>query len=180
MDNNLQLEWVYLSFKIDTRGTDDAELADNDFVGKNRYLYYSCVCMDTLYYLLVFSYLSCTIPYPLHKHESKIPSNELVAGYKNNLFLFSVIIYLPSMRNARKGPLCNKRTPQAQICLRISVGWSGHLLSAQRINRYCSICRQTEKTHIRLHGCAGWSGPSLFACDIRVIFPCCHYERMPI
>ena len=66
------------------------------------------------------------------------------------------------MRNARKWPLCNLRTTQAQISLRISAGWSGSSLSAYRINGYCRICRATENAQIGLHWCARWSGPKLF------------------
>ena len=67
------------------------------------------------------------------------------------------------MRNARKGSLCDLRTTQAQISLRISAGWSGPSLSVFRINRYCRICRRTENAKIRLHVCACWSGPTLTA-----------------
>ena len=35
------------------------------------------------------------------------------------------------------------------------------------INGHCRRCRQTENTKIRLHGCACWSGPSLFVYDRR-------------
>ena len=43
--------------------------------------------------------------------------------------------------NARKGLLCNLRTTQAPISLCLCTGWSGPLLSAYRISRYCSICQ---------------------------------------
>ena len=39
-----------------------------------------------------------------------------------------------------------------------------------RINGYCSVCQRTENTQIRLHRCARWSGPSVFAYEIRAIF----------
>ena len=75
--------------------------------------------------------------------------------------------------NARKGPLCNLRTTQAQISLRISTGWSGPSLSAYRINGYCSICLRTENGQIRLFGCACWSGSTLSASCIRPNFVLC-------
>ena len=46
------------------------------------------------------------------------------------------------------------------------------LLSAYRINGYCSICRQTENSQIRLHVYAHSSGLSLFAFGIRAFLPC--------
>ena len=72
----------------------------------------------------------------------------------------------------RKGSLCNLRTMQALISLRIRAGWSGPSLSAYRINGYCNIYWQTENVHIRLHGCARSSGPLLFGYGIRAFFPC--------
>ena len=78
--------------------------------------------------------------------------------------------YFNIMRSARKWPLCNLRTTQAQISLRISAGWSGPSSSAYRINGYCSICRRTENAQIRLHRCARWSGPTLSARCIRALF----------
>ena len=71
--------------------------------------------------------------------------------------------------NVRKWPLCNWRTTQAKISLRICTSWSGPLLSAYRINGYCNICRRTENVQIRLYGCV----PLLFAHDIRALFPRC-------
>ena len=75
------------------------------------------------------------------------------------------------MRIARKGPLCNLRTTQALISLRIC--WSGPSLSAYKINGYSSICRIIENGQIRLHGYACCSRPSLFAYDIIALFPRC-------
>ena len=83
------------------------------------------------------------------------------------------------MRNTSKGPLHHVRAMKAQISLHICTVWSGHFLPAFRINAYCRIYQRTEMTLIRLctHvirlmcGCAGWSWPSLFVCDIRVNFP---------
>ena len=53
-------------------------------------------------------------------------------------------------------------------------------------NGYCSICGGTENAQVRLHRYACWSGPSLFPCDIRALFPRCasyyftlHYENKP-
>ena len=79
------------------------------------------------------------------------------------------------MRNARKGPLSNLRTTQAQISLRISAGWSGPSLSAYRINGYCRICWQTENAQVRLHGCACWSGPTLSTNCIRAFLCFTHH-----
>ena len=50
---------------------------------------------------------------------------------------------------------------------------SGPLLSAYRINGYCCRFWQTENVQIKLHGCTGPSGPSLFAYSIRTFFSCC-------
>ena len=75
------------------------------------------------------------------------------------------------MRKARNGPLCNLRTTQALISLRICAGSSRPPLSAYRINGYGSICRRTESVQISLHGCASSSGPSLFAHGIRSFSP---------
>ena len=44
--------------------------------------------------------------------------------------------YQQLVRNAQKGPLCNFRTTQAQISLRIRAGLSGHLMPAYRSCRY--------------------------------------------
>ena len=77
------------------------------------------------------------------------------------------------MHNARKGPLCNLQTMEAQISLCKSAGWSGPSLSANRINEYCSICWRTEKAQIRLHRCSHWSGPRLSANCIRAFFERC-------
>ena len=68
--------------------------------------------------------------------------------------------------SARKRLLCNLRATQAQICLRIRAGWSEPSLSAYRINGYYNTCRRTANAYSRLHGCACWSGPSLFAYDL--------------
>ena len=40
-----------------------------------------------------------------------------------------------------------------------------------RLQNQCSICRRTENTQIKLHGCARWSELSLFAYIIRGLFP---------
>ena len=76
------------------------------------------------------------------------------------------------MCNAWKGRLCNLRTTQALISLRISAGWSGPSLSAYRIRGYGSICRRTETAQIRLHRCrcACWSRPTLSINCIRALF----------
>ena len=70
-----------------------------------------------------------------------------------------------------KKPLCNLRTTQVQISLRECAGWSGPSTSAYRINGYCSLCERTDNAQIRLHGWACWSVSSLFAYDIRALFP---------
>ena len=75
------------------------------------------------------------------------------------------------MRNTQKEPLWNLRTMQVLISLRNHASWSGSLLPTYRINRYCSICWQTENVQIRLHGCTHSSCPSLFAHAIWAFIP---------
>ena len=43
----------------------------------------------------------------------------------------------------------------------------GSSLSSYRSNGCCSICQRIKNVQIRLHGCARWSGPSLFPFRIR-------------
>ena len=77
------------------------------------------------------------------------------------------------MPNVQKGPLCSLRSTQAQISLRISAGWSGPLLPSYRIGGECS-----DQIAWML-----MPGPSLFAYDIRALFPrwalyiLCHLGR---
>ena len=68
-------------------------------------------------------------------------------------------------RNARKGPFL-------QFVDKASPDQPAHLpsVSAYRINRYCSLCRRTENAQIRLHVCAYWSCPSLFANGRKAFF----------
>ena len=74
------------------------------------------------------------------------------------------------MRNARKRPLCN-------LADNAGPGQTAHLrrliwASIDRLqNGYCTICRRTKAAQIRLHGCTGSSGPSLFARGVRAFFP---------
>ena len=53
----------------------------------------------------------------------------------------------------------------------------GLIVSAYRINGYCSICRRTENVLIGLHGCARSSGPALFAYDIKLFSPVVNQVR---
>ena len=64
------------------------------------------------------------------------------------------------------GSLCHLRTTQALI----RADWSGPSLSAHRISGYCSICRRTENANIRLLRCTRWSGSTLSAQCIRILF----------
>ena len=60
------------------------------------------------------------------------------------------------------------RTAKVQMNLRINVVWFGHSLF---VDIYYSIhCQRTTQAQISLCQCEGWSGLSLFAKCIRVIF----------
>ena len=60
------------------------------------------------------------------------------------------------------------RTAKVQMNLRINLVWFGHSLF---VDIYYSIhCQRTTQAQISLCQCAGWSGLSLFAKCIRVIF----------
>ena len=62
----------------------------------------------------------------------------------------------------------------------VCTGWSGPLLPAYRISRYCSKCWRTENVLIRLHGCIHSSRSSLFAYGIRAFFPKCTSNDKPL
>ena len=62
------------------------------------------------------------------------------------------------------------RTAKAQISLRIRAVWSGPLLCANWIIRYCIMYRWRAKDRMVLCACAGWSEPAHFAHVRRHVF----------
>ena len=60
-------------------------------------------------------------------------------------------------------PSGHVRTTKAQIRLRIRAVWSGPSLSANRVIRYCRICRYIANVFIGLCALAGWAGALLFS-----------------
>ena len=65
------------------------------------------------------------------------------------------------------------RTAKAQISLRIGAGWSGPLLSANRVIGYYRIFQWRANARIRLRKCAEWCESACFTLAQRHFFAWC-------